>query len=53
MLQKKIADYARAVEQALGDRVDSGLVVVKTGQGGPTERVEVAEASHPVHRLEP
>ena len=41
------APMARAVEQALGDRIQDGIVVVKTGHTGPTERVAIEEASHP------
>ena len=41
------APMAQAVEAVLGDRIDAGLVVVKTGHGGPTQRIEIAEASHP------
>lgn len=42
------APMAQAVESVLGHRIDQGLVVVKTGHGGPTDRVELVEASHPV-----
>lgn len=45
---KAAVPMAQAVETTLGDRIDSGLVVTKTDHGGPTERVRVAEASHPV-----
>jgi hydroxypyruvate reductase len=41
------APMAQAVEAVLGDRISTGLVVVKTGHGAPTEHVEIAEASHP------
>ncbi len=41
------APMAQAVESVLGDRIDRGLVVVKTGHTGPTQIVECAEASHP------
>ena len=41
------APMAQAVEAVLGDRIDAGLVVVKTGHGGPTQRIEIAEAAHP------
>lgn len=37
----------QAVETALGSRIRGGLVVVKTDHGGPTQRVEIVEASHP------
>jgi hydroxypyruvate reductase len=42
------APMARAVEARLGDRLTGGLVVVKHGHGGPTARVEIVEAGHPV-----
>ena len=41
------APMALAVESVLGDRITDGLVVVKTGHTGPTQRVELVEASHP------
>jgi len=41
------APMAQAVESVLGDRITTGLVVVKTGHTGPTNIVELAEASHP------
>ncbi|MEZ4615144.1 MAG: DUF4147 domain-containing protein [Caldilineaceae bacterium] len=42
------APMTQAVETVLGDRISSGLVVVKTDHGGPTTKVEIAEASHPM-----
>lgn len=39
---------ARAVEDALGDRIAAGFVVVKEGYGVATRVVEVGEAGHPV-----
>lgn len=42
------APMAQAVEAIFGDRIDEGLVVVKTDHGGPTDIVEIAEASHPM-----
>lgn len=45
---KASAPMAAAVEEVLGDRVSGGDVVVKYGHGGPTERVVVHEAGHPV-----
>ncbi|MBP7962014.1 MAG: glycerate kinase [Caldilineaceae bacterium] len=42
------APMAQAVEKILGERISAGLVVVKTGHGGPTRTVEIAEATHPV-----
>lgn len=42
------APMAQAVEAVLGDRLTAGLAVVKLGHGGPTEKVEIVEAGHPV-----
>jgi hydroxypyruvate reductase len=42
------APMVQAVEEILGDRISAGLVVVKQGHSGPTRRVELAEAGHPV-----
>ena len=42
------APMAQAVEAVLGDRLTAGLAVVKYGHGGPTEKVEIVEAGHPV-----
>lgn len=42
------APMTQAVEQVLGDRITAGVVVVKTEHGGPTQRVTIAEASHPM-----
>ena len=39
---------AAAAEQALGDRIAGGFVVVKDGYGARLTRVEMAEAGHPV-----
>ncbi len=41
------APMAQAVEDLLGSRISAGLVVVKEGHGGPTKRIELAEAGHP------
>ena len=41
------APMVRAVEATLGDRVQNGIVVVKTGHGGPTHTVTLVEAEHP------
>ncbi len=38
----------QAVEAVLGDRISAGLVVVKSDHGGPTDKVEIAEAAHPM-----
>ncbi|MBU6435601.1 MAG: DUF4147 domain-containing protein, partial [Nitrospirae bacterium] len=45
---KATAPMARAVEQRLGRRMQSGFVVVKHGHVVPTRRIVVAEAGHPV-----
>lgn len=42
------APMTQAVEQVLGDHISHGQVVVKTGHGGATQRVTIAEASHPM-----
>ncbi|MGD9125552.1 MAG: glycerate kinase, partial [Desulfarculaceae bacterium] len=42
------APMAAALEEVLGGRIDSGLVVVKYDHSGPTQTVEICEASHPV-----
>lgn len=42
------APMTQAVEDVLGDYITGGLVVVKEGHGGPTQRVELVEAGHPV-----
>lgn len=39
---------ARAVEEALGDALSSGLVICKHGQEGTLERIKVRLASHPI-----
>jgi glycerate 2-kinase len=45
---KAAVPMAAAAEEVLGERISGGLVVTKTGHGGPLRRVRVAEASHPV-----
>jgi len=42
------APMAQALETILGDRIEAGLVVVKVGHSGPTQRIEIVEAGHPV-----
>lgn len=42
------APMAAALEDVLGQRLDTGLVVVKDGHGGSTRCIEIVEASHPV-----
>jgi len=38
----------QAVETVLGERIRTGLVVVKTDHSAPTTHVEIVEATHPV-----
>lgn len=45
---KASARMCQTLEAFLGDRIDGGLVIVKTGHALPTTRVEVVEAAHPV-----
>lgn len=39
---------AGRVEELLGDRVTGGVVVVRRGEGGPLQNLEVMEADHPL-----
>src|SRR5262245_3154544 len=45
---KASAAIARVLEEVLGDRITTGLVVVKDGHQAPTRTVRVVEAAHPV-----
>jgi hydroxypyruvate reductase len=45
---KASGPMAQAVETVIGDQITAGLVVVKDGHGVPTERIRLAEASHPL-----
>jgi glycerate-2-kinase len=45
---KASAGMAAALEAILGDRLESGLIVVKYGHAAPSRRIEVQEAGHPV-----
>jgi glycerate 2-kinase len=45
---KAAAPMAEAIEQVLGNRLSSGIVVVKTGHGLNLKKTKVLEASHPV-----
>jgi hydroxypyruvate reductase len=45
---KATAPMAKAVEDILGDRIDTGCVCVKEGYGEHLSRIEIIEASHPV-----
>lgn len=45
---KAAAGMAAAVEEVLGGRIESGLVVVKDGHTGPPGRITQVEAAHPL-----
>lgn len=45
---KGAAPMGQALEKLLGERISSGLLVVKYGHAAPTGRVSIVEASHPV-----
>lgn len=45
---KAAASLARGLEAVLGDRIDSGVVLVKHGHGLPMRRIAVLEGGHPV-----
>lgn len=45
---KAAASLARGLEAVLGDRIDSGVVLVKHGHAQPLRRVRVVEGGHPV-----
>jgi hydroxypyruvate reductase len=45
---KAVAPMAKALEDLLGDRIDTGLLVVKDGHGLPLKRIRIREAGHPV-----
>ena len=45
---KASAAMVAAAEEALGDRIAGGFVVVKDGCAVPVRRVEIADAGHPV-----
>ena len=45
---KAAASMAAAVEDALGDRIDRGTVVVKYGHAGKLTTIEQVEAGHPL-----
>ncbi len=45
---KAAAPMARAVEEALGDRISGGAVTVKHGYTAPTVQVTLREAGHPI-----
>jgi hydroxypyruvate reductase len=39
---------AQAVEDLLGDKIDSGLIIVKDGYALPTRKIQIAEGGHPI-----
>ena len=45
---KGCAPMAAALQDLLGDRIDTGLIVVKYDHGVALDRIEVIEAAHPV-----
>ena len=45
---KAAASLARGLEAVLGDRIDSGAVLVKHGHGQDLRRIAVLEGGHPV-----
>jgi hydroxypyruvate reductase len=45
---KAAASLARGLETVLGDRIDSGVVLVKHGHAQPLRRIRVLEGGHPV-----
>ncbi|HVP18582.1 MAG TPA: DUF4147 domain-containing protein, partial [Spirochaetia bacterium] len=45
---KAAGPMARAVEAALGSRIDSGLIVVKPGREAPLDRIRQVPGGHPV-----
>jgi glycerate-2-kinase len=45
---KAAAPMARTMERLLGDRLETGLVIVKYGHTVPTKRIVVEEAGHPL-----
>ena len=45
---KGVAPMGAAVEELLGDRIDTGILVVKYGHGLPLQQIAQVEAAHPV-----
>jgi hydroxypyruvate reductase len=45
---KGTAPMAKALEQALGDLITEGWIIVKYGHGLPLKKIRVMEAGHPV-----
>jgi glycerate 2-kinase len=48
---KACAPMAKAMEEILGDRLDSGIVIVKYNHGLPLKKIKTIEASHPIPDL--
>jgi glycerate 2-kinase len=45
---KGTAPMAKALENILGERLTSGLIIVKYGHGIPLEKTQILEADHPI-----
>lgn len=45
---KATAPMAGAMERLLGDRIDTGIIVVKYGYSSPLQKVKVEEGGHPI-----
>ena len=45
---KAATGMAQAVEECLGDLLTEGVVVTKRGHAGPTRRIRLLEAGHPI-----
>mgnify|MGYP001595285524 CR=1 FL=1 len=45
---KAASPMAAAVEDALGDKIDNGLIIVKYGHAGKLKTIEQVEAAHPI-----
>ena len=45
---KGVAPMGAAVEELLGDRIDTGMLVVKYGHGLPLQQIAQVETAHPV-----
>ncbi|HEY4706859.1 MAG TPA: glycerate kinase [Thermodesulfobacteriota bacterium] len=45
---KAVCQMARAVEEVLGDRITSGLVITKYGHSVPLKKIKAIEAGHPI-----
>ena len=45
---KATAPMARAFEELLGERIDTGLICVKEGHIEELQRIEIIEAAHPI-----